>query len=184
MSNVKLVIYGLIGMFVVYSIFFSGSDDSSDQDWVTEEVVTPTTGVITTMQEIEPNEFRITDEQTIDDPANSLIIANYLDNTSDTLTLDQAKAIAANTSSSDTTQTYRRRSSFTSMAMYGFMGYMMGRSMSSPVRSGAYMDQKTYNRVNNNTGTRMNNTAQRTTTRKPSGKSGYGSGGSTRSYGG
>lgn len=165
-------------------------------EYVQEEVVEMTKGVVTTVEEVSPDEFRIVDEQVIDDKNASQVIANYISGDSDTMNLaevqdwsggsgnyDSNSSTASNTTSSDTTRHYRRRSGIGSIIMYGYMGYMMGRTTSP--NPAAYKNQSTYNRVSNSTGSTLNKTAKRTTVSKPSKtKSGYGSGKSTRSYGG
>jgi hypothetical protein len=82
-------------------------------------------------------------------------------------------------------ETTGRRSGVARAASYGLMGYFMGRSMSRGPSAGAYVDQKTYNKVSKGAGGSMKSTAgSRTVSRRPSGKSGYGGGRSTRSVGG
>lgn len=174
MSKVKMAIYGVIGLFVVYNIFFS----KDEPDWVEEEVATPTEGLITTVQETEADLFKIEDEQTVANPEDSRIIAKYMDATADTFTLEEARLVDADSTSG------RRRNPIVRAATMGLFGYMMGRSMSRRPSPGAYMDQKTYNRVSNNAGSQINRTASKTTVRRPAGKSGYGGGRSTRSVGG
>lgn len=178
MSKVKLIIYGVIGVFVLYSIF---SDGDSEDEWTTEEVVTPTQGLITTVQEVETDLFKIEDEETVPTPDDSRIIAKYMDGVIDTFTLDEARLVDADSTGSGS---YGRRNPVVRAATAGLFGYMLGRSMSRGVNPAAYRDQNTYNRVNSNAGQSMNQTAKRTTVRKPSGKSGYGGGRSSRSVGG
>lgn len=174
---VKYGFYALIGMWIVYSIF-SGDSSSSSNEVEYEEVEIPSEGIATILKEIELETFKIEDELNLPSTEESYIVAKYLDETIDTFTLDEVRLMAANEGTSS------RHRSMMGVAYYGFFGYMMGRSMSSPVRSSAYMDQKTYDKVNNKTGNRMRSTAKRTTRAKPGGKSGYGSGKSSRSYGG
>ena len=98
-----------------------------------------------------------------------------MDGVRDTFTLDEAMLVEANDG---------RNRGFSSVLMGGMMGYMMGRSLSSPVNPNSYKDKSTYNRVNKTTGSTLQNTAKRTTVRKPvKSSSGYGSK-SSRSYGG
>ena len=52
----------------------------------TKEVVLPTQGLITVVKEVQTDLFKIEEEVTIPDTAGSLIVANYLDQTSDTFT--------------------------------------------------------------------------------------------------
>lgn len=180
--KIKWVLYGAIALVIIGMNFCSGGEQR--QETYSEEVVTPTQGLVTTVKEVEADKFLIEDEQTIDDKDASLIIAKYMDSTIDTFTLDEAR-LATDTSSN--TNNYRR-SSVVRMASFGLMGYMFGRNMGSyRPRSSAYVDQNTYNRVNNNAGQSMQRTANRSTvsrTRPSGGKSGYGSSRSTRSYGG
>jgi len=175
--KIKWIIYGVI-ILAVIGFNLCSRDEPTE---VTEEVVVPTEGLITTVKEVETDQFKIEDEQTVESPSDSRIIAKYMDNTIDTFTLEEARLVEDSTSTQ-----YRRRSSVVRMASYGLMGYMLGRSMGSfRPRSSAYVDQSTYNRVSNSTGQRMQQTARRTTVTRPSsGKSGYGGSRSTRSYGG
>lgn len=147
------------------------------------------TGIVTTLREMPNGEFKIEDEQIVSSQSASSIIAKYADNTSDTVSLNEAKAMMTAqpaTTDSVSQNNYYRRSPWVTMATYGLMGYMMGRSSSFSPSPGAYVDPKTYNRVNSTTGTQFRNSTARTSSSRPSGgKSGYGGGsGSTRSYGG
>lgn len=174
--KIKWIIYGAIAL-VVIGVNLCSSDEP---ETVTEEVAIPTEGLITTVKEVQTDQFRIEYEEVVANTEDSRIIAKYMDSTIDTFTLDEAQLVK------DTTTTaYRRQSSVMRMASFGLMGYLMGRSMGSfRPNSSAYVDQSTYNRVSNGAGQRMQQTARKTTVTRPAkGKSGYGSG-STRSYGG
>lgn len=172
---IKYGIYAVIGIMILSSIF----GDDSDNGTTTEEVALPTQGLMTVVQEMEQDQFKISDEITIPDTSESLIVANYLDSTSDTFTLAEARLAEAGGGST-------RSRSIVRAASAGLFGYMIGRSMMSHrPRPGAYTDPKTHQRVSNSAGNKMNQTAARSTrTRPTSGKSGYGGGKSTRSYGG
>ncbi|MEM6699939.1 MAG: hypothetical protein AAF806_23640 [Bacteroidota bacterium] len=173
MKNIRLVIYGVVGLFLVYTFFFNSND--SEPEMVTEEVITPTEGIITTVKEMQTDQFKIEDEVVVSSPDDSRIIAKYMDGAIDTFTLDEARLVEGDSS--------HRGSGIMRAASYGFLGFMLGRSMGSFRPSpGAYVDQKTYNKVSNGAGQRMQSTAQRTTVSKP--KSGFGGKSSTRSYGG
>lgn len=178
MSKVKLVIYGLLGVFVLYNLFFSS--DEPEEEWVTEEVAIPSEGLVTTVQEMESDIFKIEDEVTVPTPDESRIVAKYLDGNIDTFTLEEARLVDADSTGSN----HHRRNPIVRAATAGLFGFMLGRSMGTRPSAGAYMDQNTYNRVSNTAGSRINQTATRTTVRRPSGKSGFGSGRSTRSIGG
>jgi hypothetical protein len=174
--KIKWIIYGVIAL-VVVGVNLCSSDEP---ETITEEVTIPTEGLITTVKEVQTDQFRIEDEEVVANTEDSRIIAKYMDSTIDTFTLDEAQLVR------DTTTTaYRRQSSVMRMASFGLMGYLMGRSMGSfRPNSSAYVDQSTYNRVSNGAGQRMQQTARKTSVTRPAkGKSGYGSG-STRSYGG
>lgn len=158
------------------------------------ERVDQNAGIVTTVREVSEGEFKIEDEQMVETKSASAIIAKYADNTTDTIPLSEMERMMSDSTlaqaSQDTTHNrhhhYRRRSSMFSIVSYGMMGYMLGRSRSnfSP-RPSAYMNQSTYQRVSNTTGTRFRNATSRTTSSRPSkGKSGYGRSRSTRSYGG
>ena len=182
-GQIKWILYGLVGAYAIYLLFFNNQQDTAEYStsYESEEVVTPTQGLITTVTETEKDLFKIEDEVTVATPEESRIIARYMDETVDTFTLEEAKLAGADEQT--------RSGSIFRAASYGLLGYYMGRSMMGyRPRSSAYVDQNTYNRVTRNAGQSLQSTARRTTTSRPTaGKSGYGktSGAkSTRSYGG
>lgn len=144
-----------------------------------EEVEVPTQGLITTVQEVQPDEFKIEDEVPVPDTSQSLIIAKYLDGGIDTFTLMEARLMQQQSTSS-------RGSGIMRAASYGFFGYMIGRSMSRGFRPSAtaYTDPNTYNRVNNSTGNTIRSSTQRVSRPSSGSRSGYGASRSSRSYGG
>ncbi len=157
--------------------------------YVEEEKIELTKGLITTLEEIEPDNFKIIDEQVVESKAESRVITHYMDGTIDTLMLNDVdpNTLASTAEPSDSTgrHHYHRRRSMSGVLMGGLMGYYMGRSTSVPPSASSYRDQNTYNRVNSSAGRTLSNTASRTTVRKPSsGSSGYGGSRSTRSSGG
>ncbi|MEL6925374.1 MAG: hypothetical protein AAFO94_15105, partial [Bacteroidota bacterium] len=120
--------------------------------------------------------FKIEDEITIADTSESLIVAKYMNETIDTFTLAEARLVEAQSGG---------RNPVLRAASAGLFGYFLGRSMlGGRPSAGAYVDQKTYDRVSKNAGSSMQRTASRTTRMRPSGKSGFGSGKSSRSFGG
>lgn len=134
-------------------------------------------GVITKIKEVELDQFKITDEQLIAKKADSRIIATYLDGHVDTLSLDEAKLTEGQT-------TTTRRSGMNRILMGGMMGYMLGRNVSSPLNSNAYMNKSAYDK-SNTASSKYKATARRNSVSKS--RSGYGrsrSSGSSRSYGG
>ncbi len=157
----------------------------------TEERWEPTKGIITEVQEVDTNDFRIIDERVVENKADSRIIAHYLDGTTDTMTVEEAKLAAGEEATETSNTTHQQRHyygggyGFFGVLRGGLMGYYLGRSMSVPPSAGVYMDQRTYNRVADNAGKTIQQTARRTTVSRPSkSRSGYGSRRSTRSYGG
>lgn len=144
-----------------------------------EEVEIPTQGLVTTVVEVETDQFKIEDEVAIPDTSQSLIIAKYLDGGIDTFTLAEVRLMQQNGYGG-------RHGGIFTAASYGFFGYMIGRSMMGGFRPSAtaYRDPNTYNRVNNTTGSTIRSTSQRVSRPSTRGRSGYGSGRSSRSYGG
>jgi len=178
MKNLSILKYAFYALFALVFLYNCGGS-SSEVEY--EEVVLPTEGLITVVKEVETDLFKIEDEVTIPNTEESLIVANYLDETSDTFTLAEARLMEANG--------YPGRSgSVMRAASYGFFGYMMMRNMSSARRpqQGAYTSKSAYDKTSKNAGNKLNQSASRTRRVKPSsGKSGYGSGSkSTRSFGG
>ena len=153
---------------------FTSCGSSSD----TEEVEIPTEGLITTVKEVETDLFKIEDESIVSNPADSRIIANYMNATSDTFTLAEAKLMQANGTG--------REQSVVRSAGLGYFGFiMLGRMGGRSIGAGAYTSANAHSKAGNTAGKQMKSSANRVTrTRPSSGKSGYGSGKSTRSYGG
>ena len=173
----KWILYGIVGLFVLYSAFFSKSDGSSGTDYVEETLEEPTQGILVELQEQEKDLFKITNEEILENRADSRIIANYMDNTSDTFTLEEVKLMQAD-------ERNPRRSLLRTAAYAGMFGYMMGRPMSSGVNRSAYANDKAYNKSSNAGRSQLRSTASKTVTRRPSSSKGYGGGKSSRSYGG
>lgn len=154
------------------ALFNCGGSDSADS-W--DE---PTTGVITTVREVNAGDFKIVSEDPVPRVSDSRIIVQPLDGKIDTFTLQEAKVIAAQ---SDTTSTRNRA---VRRSRLGFFGYMMlGRMTSgSSVSRGAYISDNAYNRTNSTTGNQVRSSARRVG--GASRNSGFGSGRSSRSFGG
>lgn len=180
MKNLAFLKYTFYTFFALSFLYSCGG--SSEVEY--EEVVLPTQGLITVVKEVETDLFKIEEEVTIPDTAGSLIVANYLDSTSDTFTLAEARLMEANG--------YPGRSgSVMQAASYGLFGYMIARNMGGGMaarrpKAGAYTSQKAYQKSTSTAGQSLNRTASRTRKVRPSsGKSGYGSSSkSTRSFGG
>ncbi len=165
-------LYSLIAVALFLATACGGSET------VTEEVALPTEGLITVLQEVEKDLFKIEDEQTIPDTSQSLVVAKYMDATVDTFTLAEVRLMSQR-------QVGGTHGGIATAASYGLFGYFMGRSMASRPRPSAYTDPKAHQKVTQKAGNRMQQTAARTTrTRPATGKSGYGGGRSTRSSGG
>lgn len=168
----------------------------------TEEKVMLTKGLITEVEEVSQDEYKITNETVVDDTAASKVIARHLSGQIDTFSMQeiresqQAQTNGSGASGSwdqetntsgNTTHHYHHYPShgLSNILMGGMMGYYFGRSFSTPPNPGVYRDQGTYNRIASSTGQTLSRTAVRTTVRRPSGgSSGFGSGRSTRSFGG
>jgi hypothetical protein len=164
----KVLVKSLFGISSILWISCGGSK--------TEVVELPTQGLITIVKEVEKDIFKIDDEITISDTAQSLIIADYLEGANDTFTLAEARLIQQSGSTD-------RHGHVMSSASMGLMGFMMGRSFGtfSP-SAGAYTSQDRFNKVNSTAGSSLRNSTARVT--RPVGSSGFGSGRSTRSVGG
>ena len=142
-------------------------------EYTTEEVLKPTNGVITEVKEMQEDLFRITDETIVPTVEESRIIAEYIDGTRDTFTLEEARLVDGE---------HPKRNRMSGILMGGMMGYMMGRNMSSPTNRSSYASDAAFKKSATNTQA-VRASASRTTVRTP--RKGYGrSTKSTRSYGG
>jgi len=138
----------------------------------TEEVLSPTQGIITHVKEMKTDLFKITDENIVNRKEDSRIIATYLNGKIDTFTLEQATLVDANNP---------RRSRVRGVVAGGMFGYLMGRNMRQPLSRTAYASDAAFNKSNTKTNS-FRSTATRKTVNKS--KSGFGSSKSTRSFGG
>ena len=160
----------IIGSAFIMSGLVSSCDNT---EYATEEVLSPTQGIITEVKEMEKDKFKITDETIVATKDDSRIIAEYIDGARDTFTLAEAQLVDA--------ENPTRRSSMNGILMGGLMGYMMGKSISTPVSKSAYASNSAYAKSNTTTNN-LKSSATRSSVRKP--KSGFGSSKSSRSYGG
>ena len=142
-------------------------------EYETTEVLDPTQGIVTEVKEMEKDLFKITDETIVATPADSRIIAEYMDGQRDTFTLEEARLVDA--------ENPTRRRSMNSILMGGMIGYMMGKSMSTPISRSAYANDKAYQKSSTSNSS-LRSTASRRTVKTP--KKGFGSSKSSRSYGG
>jgi hypothetical protein len=165
----KKLKFNLLLLSIIFLLIGCGSSNK------TEEVELPTMGLITVVKEVEADKFLIDDEITVPDTSQSLIIANYMNGSSDTFTLAEARLMHEVSGGMP--------NGLFGAASMGLMGYMMGRSMGafSP-SAGAYTSQDKFNKVNNSAGNSLRSSSARVT--RPVGGSGFGSGKSTRSVGG
>ena len=135
-----------------------------------EEGSEPTQGVITTVEEVSPDEYKIASEEVVPTPADSRIIVQDLNGSTETYTLDQAKRIEQTQPDSS-----RVRRPFRT-AMMGYWGFVMLNRIGSRPGAGAYKNSAAHQRATSNTGNSLNRTSRA--------RSGFGSGKSTRSFGG
>ena len=165
--------YQLGRIFVLFLLMATLFNCGSSSE--TETIEVPTQGLITTVAEVSKDDFKIEDESPVANVDDSRIIAKYMSGQADTFTLDEAKLIQ--TTAPDTS---RRHRSVRAGGMGFWFFLMAGRMGGHTPNSSAYVNQNAYNRANSTAGTAMKNTA-RSTSRA---KKGYGSGKSSRSYGG
>lgn len=136
----------------------------------------PSQGLVTTLREVEPDQYKIEDEVVVADTAESRIIAKHLDGQIDTFSLAEARQAEQ--------QGYQHQhGGLFRMASYGLMGYMLGRSMGAGPMSSAYINNQTYNRVNSTAGNNLRQSATRSRTSSGT-RTGFGGGRSSRSFGG
>jgi hypothetical protein len=177
-AKVKPYLYGLFALYALSSVFSLFCGKSGEE----EMVEVPTKGLITTVLEVEKDQFKIEDEQAVENPEQSLIIAKFMDNHTDTFTLEEAKLVEAQEASGSSTGVM---GSVVRAAGFGYLGYMLGSRMggmggAAPAAS-AYTNPGVHSRVSSSAG----NSVRSSMTRVPrSGSSGFGGGRSTRSFGG
>ena len=175
MKILKYVFYGAIALFFISGFLFGDSESETEY----EEVSIPTEGLVTVVKEVETDQFKIDDEYAIPETEGSLIIANYMDATSDTFTLAEARLMQS-------TGNQGRGGSVVRAAAYGYFGMMMlGRMTGARPNPNRYTNSSAHQRATSKAGNSLTSSAKKTTRAKPGskGKSGFGSK-SSRSYGG
>ena len=126
-----------------------GSWDSEKSVGVAKQDFTK--GVITTLEETEKEKYTIVDEQIVPKKEDSRVIVRRLGGAIDTMTLAQAKSVVDNDPNTNKEQYRSGGGGMGNILMWGVMGYYMGRRTSSPINSGVYKNQQTYQKVNSTT---------------------------------
>ncbi len=183
------------GLYVAVAAALGGQAACSGNggDWEQVTVQEATKGVVTTLEETEPGQFTIVDEQVVASRDASRVIIRRLSGTTDTMNLDQARSFvqAGDTLRQQTTTMHRHSSGMGHVLWWGAMGYMMGRNFSSPVSSGIYSPNYGGGagfRAGSSAASELQRTAVSRTVMRPSqGRSGFfgrSSSGSSRGSGG
>ncbi len=174
----------ICGLTIAGVISLSSCGGDSGESYVEETVISEyTQGVITEVEEVEKDLFKITDETVAPTKEDSRIIARYMDGGIDTFTLDEVSLVDAEGEDSG------KRSAIGNVIRGGLLGYFLGRSFSSPTNASAYKSPAAHAKSQSTTANSLRSSAKTSTVRRPvSGKSGYGGKGgssrSTRSFGG
>ncbi len=166
MFRKHLILPALFSTGLAFTLFSCSAGD--------ETIQVPTQGLITTVTEISPENYKIAAEEPISRMEDSRIIVEKMNGLRDTFTLEEAKFITQVTSDTTQTRAFRRAG----MGYWGFL--MLGRMGGHTPSAGAYVNNSAYDKASSTAGSRLNSSA-RTTTRS---RSGFGSGKSTRSFGG
>jgi hypothetical protein len=128
-----------------------------------EQETVYTKGVQTHIEETEKGVFKIKDEKTVE-PDDSKVFITYLDGRTDTLNLEQARRIVdqrENQGQHSNGGGYYHESGLSNVLFYGGMGYLMGRSFSSPPDPGYYANRDVYQRSQQNASTLSRSRATR-----------------------
>jgi hypothetical protein len=172
------------GIYVAVAALIGGQSACSNDngsDWETVTVQEATKGVVTTLEETEPGQFSIIDEQVVASRDASRIIVRRLNGSVDTMSLAQAQSLvqpsdtlqpAHNTTASN----HHHSHGMGSVIWWGAMGYMMGRNFSSPVSPGIYHGSYSNGFTRGSSfGSELRNTATSRTITRPSssGRSGF-----------
>ncbi|WMJ74718.1 hypothetical protein RCC89_16310 [Cytophagaceae bacterium ABcell3] len=194
-------IAGSISLSVIASGGFMQSCGSSSQEYETVY----TKGIRSYIQEIEPGEFKIMDEEVSAD-GKSMAHVTYLDGRTETLTLEEMKKLAAEENANsnidslsqelsnagqepDTSSQRQQRSGFGfgglgTLLLLSNMGSMMGRSGAVAPNPGVYANKETFQKAQSNNTSFKNSAVRRPVSSSKGffGKSGNSSTG--RSFGG
>lgn len=125
-------------------------DNEADYSY---EETTFSKGIRSHIKEIKPGEFKITDEESVEQDK-SVAIVTYLDGHTDSLSTSAAKALIDQEMKTNQSQV-GHSSGLSSMLLYGGMGYMLARTMNNGYinnmrqqgganTSGVYANQSTY----------------------------------------
>lgn len=165
---------------IAYNLFFTNRPSTSSS---TKSTADAEKGVITTIKEIEKDSFKIINEEIIPLKENSRLVTEYMDGHRDTFKVSEILASDAGGDVNDVPETryYRSPSYFTGFFYGSMLGYAFGGpSYGYGPRRGMYATDNAYQRSSTNAKPGVMKPSR---TRSRS-RSGYGSGRSTRSYGG
>ena len=173
-------------LLVVAAVGIGGACTTSTQPSVDEVFEAYTEGVVTEVVEVAPDEWRIADERVVADTNATSLVARRLDGSVDTI----SGAALDNLASQAEPEQQRANGGFGlgSLLLYSYLGRRLfagsARGYAGP-SSQAYVNNGTFNRVQQSTGQRLNATSRtRTVSRPAGGRSGFGSGRSGRGFGG
>ena len=130
------------GMYVAVAAMLgaqAGCSNDNGSDWEDVTVQEPTKGVVTTLEENENGEFDIVDERVVSNKEDARVIVRHRDGQVDSLTLAQARGLVQpqDTVAPQQSNGYRSHG-MGHVLWWGAMGYMMGRSLGSPVQPYVY----------------------------------------------
>lgn len=167
----------------------SCSNGNSGGDWEAVTTYEVTKGVQTTLEEVEPDQFEVVDEQVVEGKAASSVVIKRLTGQVDTLSLSEAQTLVTN---QDTVSTSNNSNSHTTYHSHGYglgralywssFGYMMGRNFNTPTPYNVY---RSNGFSNSGVTDQLRSTAvSRTQMRPIRGRSGFFSGGGRSRFGG
>lgn len=145
-------------------ILQSCGDNQNQQEQQYETALTK--GMQTRITETEKGVFKITDEQAVDE-GQSKAIVTFLNGSTDTLSIEQAKRIVESDTTSQNNGNNGQYSQHSggyglqNALLYGGLGYFLGRSLSRPTNSAYYASPQVYQRVQPQTTTLRNSQVTR-----------------------
>lgn len=144
-------------------------------EYTSDDSLPDNMGIVTEVKEMKEDVFRITEETVVPLKTDSRIIAEYMNGTRDTFTLQEAQLTDAENP---------KRNRMSGILMGGMMGYMMGRSPSTPINRASYASDDAFRKSSSSNQVVRAAATQHRAKTTGKGKSGYGAKKSTRSYGG
>ena len=156
------------GLFLsIYSCINSSDNTAQEQPQEMSQEVVLSQGIQTSVEEVLPDSFLISDEVLMNDPDSSRVVAKYLDGRVDTVYVKEIQEHHTHYHNNHGGSSFFMNYLFFRAITGGYMGYNFGRPYYYSPSPAYYRDRSTYDRVRNSTGSTISNTMRGKSSTRP-----------------